>query len=206
MKKKILLASVLILLIVDIIITATIGLRVSTEYAEGYLIKFHEKSTISTDDIKSIAKEIWGKNYKVQKVEFFDDSAVIKVRSYDSDQIETLKNKLNEKYSSNLETSDFEIEHIANSKIRYLVEPYILPIGLSVLFVLVYYTIRFKGAKEMIELLVNLLAVGFVLYTIHAICRLPVSPFSISFVIIAVILTILFTTFKFEKDAKTLEA
>ena len=108
MKKKILLVSVLILLIVDIIITATIGLRVSTEYAEGYLIKFHEKSTISTDDIKSIAKEIWGKNYKVQKVEFFDDSAVIKVRSYDSDQIETLKNKLNEKYSSNLETSDFE--------------------------------------------------------------------------------------------------
>ena len=98
MKKKILYGLLALVLIVDIIITATAGLRVSLYYGEGYSIKVSEKDTIDKADIEKIAKEVFEKDYLVQDLELFKDSAVIKVKKKKKKKIQVLVDKMNEKY------------------------------------------------------------------------------------------------------------
>lgn len=174
MKKKIVYIILAILLIVDIVITKQIGLKVNLYYAEGYTVTFKEKDTIELNEVKEIAKDIWGNNFLIQNVEFFYDSAIIKVKEIQDGQISELCAKLNEKYSSELKEEDFGIEHVSNVKIRTLVEPYIIPIGLSFLLVIAYYAVRYKGIRQMIDLLKYLLIGALILYSIYAILRVPV--------------------------------
>ena len=183
--------------------TLAIGLNVSLYYGEGYTITFsEEKTTINVEDIKEIAKEIWGNDYLVQNVEFFNDSAVIKVKNYNDEQIKTLFNKINEKYQSELDVSTFKVEHESNVKISTLVEPYIVPIGISLLLVLVYYAIRYRGANQMLNLVKWLFIVETLIYGAYAICRLPINKLSIPIAMIAYILTVAIYTCKAEFQEK----
>lgn len=178
MKKKILYIILAILLIVDIVITKQIGLKVSLYYAEGYTITFKEKDTIELSEVKEIAKDIWGENFLIQNVEFFNDSAIIKVKEIKDGQISELYTKLNEKYSSELNEEDIKVEHVSNVKISTLVEPYIIPIGLSFLLIIAYYAVRYKGVRQMVSLLKYLLIGALILYSVYALFRVPIGSFT----------------------------
>ena len=70
--------------------TAAVGLRVNLYYGEGYTIKFSQKDTVDKKDVEKIAKEVFNKGYLVQNVEFFNDSAVIKVKEVNEEQLTKL--------------------------------------------------------------------------------------------------------------------
>lgn len=178
MKKKIIYGLLAIVLLVDIIITAVVGLRVSLYYGEGYTISFSEKSTIEKSDIEQIAKDVFKKDYLVQNVEFYNDSALIKVKNVSDEQLSNLATKLNEKYSSTLESSDLKVEHVQNVKIRSIVEPYVLPLIIATLLILVFYAVRYRGSKQMLGLLKYLVIAEALLYSVYAICRVPVNTMS----------------------------
>ncbi len=199
MKKKLLYIIFIAICIVDIVITFAKGLNVGLYYGEGYTITFSEND-INVDDVKSIAKDVFGKEYVVQQVEFFNDSCMIKVRDVSDEQIASLISKLNEKYSSELTTDDIKLNHIANVRIRSLIEPYVIPVILSTLIVLAYYAVRFRGAKQMLELLRALVIVGVAVYSVYAICRIPVNVLTTPIMMTAYILTILFYTIYAEKQ------
>lgn len=194
MKNKILYILCTLVLLVAIIMTAVLGLNVDLYYGEGYTITFTEKSSINKDDIKSIAKEIWGNDFIVQNVEFFNVSAAIKVREYTDEQIQSLCDKINEKYSSEHKKDDFVIEHVSNVKIRTLIEPYILPVGLSLLLILGYYAIRYKGAKQMFNLLKWILITEGVIYSIYATARIQVNSLTVPIMMIGYVLTVVLYT------------
>lgn len=179
MNKKILYIVCVALLVINIIITATIGLRVNLYYGEGYTITFTQENKIEMSEIKSIAKEIWGKDFVTRKVEFFNDSVKIKVKEVSNEQVQQLCDKINEKYSSELTVDDFRQEHISNVRILSLVEPYIVPIGISILLVMMYLAIRFRGTKQMLSLLLNVMSLVSIIFTLHAICRLPITEYTV---------------------------
>lgn len=179
MNKKILYIVCAALLVINIIITATIGLRVNLYYGEGYTITFTQENKIEMSEIKSIAKEIWGKDFVTRKVEFFNDSVKIKVKEVSNEQVQQLCDKINEKYSSELTVDDFRQEHISNVRILSLVEPYIVPIGISILLVMMYLAIRFRGTKQMLSLLLNVMSLVSIIFTLHAICRLPITEYTV---------------------------
>ena len=168
MKKKVLCIIFVIICIIDIAITASKGLNVGLYYGEGYDITFSE-SNINLKEIKSIAKDVFGNKFVVQKVEFFNDSCMIKVKSVNDDQINNLCTKLNEKYSSELKSSDIKVE------VRNIIEPYIIPTILSLLILLGYYAVRFRGASQMLGLVKSLIIADVLIYSIYAIGRLPVN-------------------------------
>lgn len=199
MKKKLCYIILIIICIVDIIITMAKGLNVGLYYGEGYTLTFSEKN-VNVDDIKSIAKDVFGKEYIVQQVEFFDDSCMIKVKNVNDDQISNLITKLNEKYSSSLTTDDIKVSHVSNVRIRSLIEPYIIPIILSTLIVLAYYAVRFRGAKQMLELIKALVIVGVIIYSVFAIGRVKVNVLTTPIMMTSYILTILFYTIYAEKQ------
>lgn len=200
MKNKVIYIALAIIFIVAIIMTVDKGLKVDTFYGEGYTISFTEKTEIELSDIESIVKEIWKDNYSIKKLEFFGDSAEIKVKDYNDEQINQLKDKLNEKYGSELEISSFDIEHVANIKLRTVITPYIIPTILSLLIVMMFYAIRYKGARKMLELLICLIAVEGVLYSVYAIARIPVSYLTMPIAMCLYTLVILAYTLKSEKE------
>lgn len=192
MNKKIIYSVLIILFVIAIILTCVVGLNVSLNYAEGYTIKFTMKSTIELEDIEKIAKEVWNdENSLVQNVEFFNDSAQIKVKSDPAEKLQTLCDKLNEKYSSETKIEDLTVNHVPNIKIRNLVEPYIIPIGISTLLILAYFAVRFKSTKHMLGLIKWLAIVEGLLYCVYAIFRVPVFTLTMPIAVFAYILTVL---------------
>lgn len=202
MKNKIIYGVLAVIFIISIVLTLTIGLNVDLYYGEGYTIKFTEKTTIETADVETIVKEIWGNEFLVQRIEFFNDSAVVKVKEIDDEKIQKLCDKLNEKYSSELETSSFRIEHVANVKLRNIVEPYIIPAIISLAIILLFYAIRYKGVRQMLELVLFILIGEGILYSVYAICRVPISTFTMPVAISVYVLIMLEYTLYSEKKLK----
>lgn len=195
MKKKICYIVLAIILLLDVILTAAVGLRVNLYYGEGYTIKFSQKDTVDKKDVEKIAKEVFNKGYLVQNVEFFNDSAVIKVKEVNEEQLTKLAEKINEKYSSSLTITDLKVEHVSNVKIRSLVEPYVIPVLIATLLVLAFYAVRYRGAMQMAELLKYLVISEGLLYTLYAVCRVPVSTLSMPIAFTLYVLVILVHTF-----------
>ncbi|MBR3324950.1 MAG: hypothetical protein IKG14_02750 [Clostridia bacterium] len=191
MKNKVLFVIIGIIFIIAIIMTLVKGISVDTFYGEGYTISFTEKNTIDLNEIEKIVKEIWGNSFSVQRLEFFNDSAKIKVKDYTDEQITKLKDKLNEQYNSELEETSFKIEHVSNVKIRNVITPYVIPVILSLVIVMLFYAIRFRGAKKMIELLFCLLVIGGLFYSIIVIARIPFSAVTMPLAMCVYILTVL---------------
>lgn len=202
-KGKIALIVFLIIFALDVILTGVVGLRVNMYYGGGTVIRFQlSNTTFDINDIKSITKDVFGKDYMVKKVEFFNDNALIKVKSASDEQLNNLCTKLNEKYSSNLTTDDLEVNYEANVKIRNIVEPYVIPVGISIIFVLVYFAIRFRGSKEMTEYLKSLIVVEVLFYSLYAIGRVKVSQLTMPIALSLYVLTTLIYTTKTELKSK----
>lgn len=200
MKRKIAYIVLAIIFIAAIIVTITCGLKVDLNYSEGENITFTVGKTITTDQIKEIANEIWGKNnYLVQEVELFGDSARIKVKSVTDENIEQLTNKINEKYSTELKTSDFDIEHVMNTRLRNVIEPYIVPIGIATLLILAYYAIRFRGTMKMINVLKYIIIAEGILYSVYALIRVPVNSLTMPLALIAFTMVVMIYTALSEK-------
>lgn len=203
MKKKIIYMIVALLIVTSLIITAIKGLNVDIVYREGVTISISEESGITKEDAQEIASQIWTNgDYVLQRIEFFDDSIMIKVKEASDEQIEELLNKFNEKYSSEKTLADITVEHVSNVKLRSIIEPYILPIGMSTLIILGYYAIRYRGAKQMIIVLKNIIMSEGLLYSIYAICRVGVNALTMPIGLCVYILTIAITTAYLETRKK----
>ena len=198
-KSKILCVILVIIFIVAIISTAIRGLNVSIEYAEGTSIVFDLGKQYDKKDIKQIAKEIWpNESIFVQKVEVYDESVLIKVSQVNDEQLDNLATKINEKYGLELKKEDFTILYNSNNKIRDIVKPYIIPLIIATALIVVYYSIRFKGVKEILEFLLSLVAVEGIIYSIYALAMLPINIITMPIVMIAYGLVTIFVTLKNE--------
>ncbi len=195
MKKKsyILYVIVVILLIISTIIVYTKGFNIGIYYSEGESIRVTTVNSIDMKEIKQIVGEIWANQpYHVSKVELFDNSFAVKVLEHNDENIETLVSKINEKYSEELTTDDVVIEKVANVRVRHLLEPYAIPTMISLLLILMFYSIRYRGTKEMIGLIKVLILVGVLGVSIYAICRIPIDISFCSIAFSTYILTIVF--------------
>ncbi len=178
MKKKIIYIALAIIFISTLIVTAVVGLKVDLYYANGYTVTFTVNKKVTEAEIKDIAKEVFGdEETLVQSVELFEDSALIKTKNeITEEQVQTLCDKLNEKYEVELSTADnFTVSYSSNVRLRNVIEPYIIPIGLSTLLIVGYYAIRYRGVRKMLGLLKYLVIVEGLLYSVYALCRVPVN-------------------------------
>ncbi len=206
MKKRVLYISLVIIFVIALIITMTVGLKVNLEYTKGCTVTFSVGKEIKLEDIELIASDIFGKNnFLVQQVEMFNDSALIKTTEPITDeQLQVLCNKLNEKYGVELTTDTFEIKYHSNIRLRDIIEPYMVPVGLSTLLILAYYAVRYKHAKKMIELLKYLVISEGILYSLYAIGRIQVNGITIPIALIlySIVIVIYTTISELELNSK----
>lgn len=109
MKKK-LFGITIIVVIIGIIVVALKGFNVNFKYIEHKAITIPINTDFNINDIQSIADEMFGKNTcYLEKAGIYNDEVIINVKDITEEQIESLKNKVNEKY---------EIKQKINIKIK----------------------------------------------------------------------------------------
>lgn len=174
-KGKIISIILIIIFIISIVLTGIRGLNVDLNYAEGVSVLFDINDQFNTKDIENIAREVWPDGQIiVQKVEVYDETALIKVSSVNDEQLQSLADKINEKYGLELQISDLTLQYNSNVQIRDIVAPYVVPMLIATALIVVYYSIRFRGVREILDLLIKLIFAEGILYSIYAITRLPI--------------------------------
>ena len=207
MKKKIISILLILVMIASIIIIETIGFNVGLEYSENTQININLEKEVEIEDIQKIADEVFGKHKTiVQIVELYNDMIQITTREASDEQIEELNNKLNEKYElENTVSDNFVISHNSNTKLRDIAMPYILPISLSAVIIVIYNIIRFRKQgiwKVLYKNVMCIIAPQAILFSIYAITRLPINYLTTIISLMVFISSVTFTFGNSNQESK----
>lgn len=192
-----------VVIIAGIMVVATTGFNVELKMKQNNRVELYLEKDFEISDIKEITNEVF--QYKptvIQKVEVFGDTVSITADEITDEQKQQLVNKVNEKYSLELNADSIEIEKIPNEKIRDLINPYIFAFSLATGLILVYMILKYKKLG-MINILVKTLCTIVIaqatLFSIIAITRIPVGRITISMVIVVYLVTLYTLTQNYEK-------
>ena len=192
-----------VVIIAGIVVMATVGFNIELSMQKNNRIELYLEKDFEISDIKEITNEVF--QYKptvIQKVEVFGDTVSITADEITDEQKQQLVNKVNEKYSLELNADSIEIEKIPNEKIRDLINPYIFAFSLATGLILVYMILKYKKLG-MINILVKTLCTIVIaqatLFSVIAITRIPVGRITISMVIVVYLVTLYTLTQNYEK-------
>ena len=211
--KKLIYAILACIIIAGVVITLTIGLKVDLIYSKNAEIDIYVEKVVNIEEIRAIAKEVFpNEKVMVNQIELFEDMVAITVtdRADENlkDQIEQLKTKINEKYGSDIETADITIIHNPKVKLSSIIKPYIAPIAISAVIILVYVIARYRKLgiiKTALSYLLYTGAVQAVFFGVLAISRFPINRFVVPVVLMLYIITITALSFKNEKKLENMK-
>lgn len=203
--KKIIYIILACIILIGAIITGFKGLNVGLKYSPNKQIEINIGKEFEQNNIKQIVKEVIGnKEIQVQKVELYEEIVSIIVRDITDEQIEQINTKINEAYGISNEVKDLIITENGSLRISSIVKPYILPIAISLIIIIVYAGIRFRNINifEILTKIIGMNIIAQALYvSILAITRLQVNDLSIPMAI-AIYVVITFAIFN-ELENKT---
>ena len=211
--KKLIYAILACIIIAGVVITLTIGLKVDLIYSKNAEIDIYVEKVVNIEEIRAIAKEVFpNEKVMVNQIELSEDMVAITVtdRADENlkDQIEQLKTKINEKYGSDIETADITIIHNPKVKLSSVIKPYIAPIAISAVIILVYVIVRYRKLgiiKTALSYLLYTGAVQVVFFGVLAISRFPINRFVVPVVLMLYIITITALSFKNEKKLENMK-
>lgn len=203
-KQKIISAVLAILILAGIIVTCTVGLNWGLEYGETKRIEVAIGKEFDNKEVKQLAKEALGNagSIQVEKVEFFEDVAAITVKDITEEQLESLTNKLNEKYELEQKKEDLKVVDVPGVKGMDLIKPYLIPMGIVTGIILIYLALRFLKlgiGKVIVQTILTILISELLLLAMIAIVRIPVNVFIIPLGIVLYSISLIYTTHQLEK-------
>lgn len=204
-KEKIIFSLVILIIIAGIITLCINGFNKSASFASGTRIEAYIPNGYEAEDIIAIAKESFNSAKKISfdRVEKLNQVAGIKIDNYTEDELTNFKNKIMEKYS--IEEDKLEIYEIDIPTVRIstTIKPYVLPVTLITILVLVYLIIRNLKKKNIMryiaKIVLSLIAVLGVYFSIIVICRIPFGVYTMPVALILYIATLLITVYKIKK-------
>lgn len=194
--------------IIAAIIIAVMGLNVSLKYSTHKQVEVYIGKEFNNNDIVTLVKEVIGnKEVMVQKVELYEEIVSISVKDISDEEVEALNAKINEKYEIDNTIDDISVEEVSKIRLRDIIRPYILPIGISFAIILVYAGIRYRKI-EILEVLGKI--AGFNIFAqliylaILAITRLPINILTVptAITIYAIVTLVIFSRFEIKEDKK----
>lgn len=193
--KKIIQIVLMCLIIAGVIIVATIGFNVGTKYSETTQISIKIGKEFDLKDIKAITNEVFEKqNTQIQYVELYKDMVQITVKEASEEQIETLNDKINEKYEISNELSNVLVTRQSNVRLRDIVKPYIVPVAIVSAITIVYVMIAFRKLgiwQVLYNTLMNMVAPQAIFAGFYAVTRIPVNRLTVVIAILIYIASIM---------------
>ena len=202
-KQKILSVIIAVIIIAGAIVTGVKGLNYDLRYQETKNIELYIAKDFEIADIKAITDEVMGKSpVIIRKVEVYEDSVSITAKEITDEQKQSIIDKINEKYQTELSADSTQIQTIPHTRGRDIVKPYITPFIISTAIILVYMAIRYRKIGVLRTLLktiaISVIAQA-VLLSIIAITRIPVGRLTIPMIVTVYMLTLVGLTTNFEK-------
>ena len=203
-KSKILVAIIILVIVIGAAIVGTKGFNFDIRNQASQRIELYIEKPFEVSDIKQITDEVLGKkSVLIQKVEVYEDQISITAKEITDEQKTNIVNKINEKYETELKAEDIDVKNIPHTKLRDIVKPYVLPLLISTIVILIYIGIRFNC----IWIIKSILNVGgisvlteLVLVALMAITRFPIGRYTLPLVLFVYLVTILTTTIRLENN------
>lgn len=202
-KQKILSVIIAVIVIAGAIVTGVKGLNYDLRYQETKNIELYIAKDFEIADIKAITDEVMGKSpVIIRKVEVYEDSVSITAKDITDEQKQSIIEKINERYETELSADSTQIETIPHTRGRDIAKPYIIPFIISTVIILVYMAIRYRKIgilKTLLTTISTSVAAQAVLLSIIAITRIPVGRLTIPMIVTVYMLTLVGLTTNFEK-------
>ena len=203
-KTKIIIAIIAVVIIVGIIITLTVGLNFDLRYQESKSIQLYLETDFDILDIKQITDEVMpGEKVIIQKVEVYEDTVNITAKDITDEQKQSLIDKANEKYGTELSADSIAVVNIPNTRGRDIIKPYIAPFAIATLIILLYMAIRYRKLgvmRTLVKTVVVSVVAQVTLLSVMAITRIPIGIVTIPLVITVYLLTLIGLTTYFEQQ------
>ena len=202
-KNIILYVIICLIIIAGIAVWDSKGFNTEFQFSSRYEIQISNNKGINKNDIEEIAKEVLGdKKFFVQEVEQFGNSIQIVSEEINDEQKSEIITKFNEKYEEEIKPEDVEIEYIPVTRVKDVVEQFIVPGIITLSVVLVYFLIRFRKKVSFLEVFLKTIIYPIIaellMYSIMAIARIPFGRLSISMSVVLYLAVILMLTCIFE--------
>lgn len=204
--KKIILLGIILLIIAGIVVVALKGVKVSLALQQHEEINIYVGKPTELKDIKQICKEVFGdKRFTIRNIDVFKDAYAINIESYTNEEKQALLTKVNEKMGVQLTEADISEKTLSNIRVRDIVKPYLKPVLISTILMIVYIIIRFRNEK-VVSLLGKIFGIVIlteaVIFSIVAIARIPVSATMINLMAVIAIIELCLYINKLEKKIK----
>ena len=215
MSKKIIYILLALIIVAGVIMTCVKGFNVDTMYTDNVRLYVYIQKEFENNDVKQIAKEVFGTDkIVVQKVEVYEDMAVITIKQKDVNNInvelkylvEQLNTKINEKYEIENTTDDIIIKYEPKLKLTSILKPYIIPSVITTVIILIYAFIRYMklGSFRIIgKYLLAIIIPELVYASVLVICRIPVNKFVAPIGLLVYAVSIVVVTIIKEKQLET---
>lgn len=202
MNKKIIYGILALIVLVGAVLVVTIGLKLDMKNDANTKIYVYIGKEFDNNDIEQIAKETFETDTAiVQKVEIYNEMALITIKEQNTEnineKIESLNSKINEKYGLENKTEDIVINNETKINMYSVIKPYILPMLISLIVILVYSSIIYRKLGILKNIIIYVLTVigSQLLYaSILVITRLPFNMFIIPIGLIIYTITIVVVT------------
>lgn len=193
------------IIIVGIVVTCIWKTNFSLLYKEHERIDIYIGKQYNIDDLKQIVKEVFPDEKPIyQEIEMFHDSIAIHVSQVSQEQLTSLQEKVKEKYEIEEIQGKVVTQNIPHYRIRDMIKPYIIPMGIITLCILAYVGIRYfkLGSLKIIGILLLRLVISeAVLASIIEILRIPVGMSIIPVAILVYIFVTILTVVGYENEA-----
>lgn len=202
MNKKIIYGILALIVLVGAVLVVTIGLKLDMKNDANTKIYVYIGKEFDNNNIEQIAKETFETDTAiVQKVEIYNEMALITIKEQNTEnineKIESLNSKINEKYGLENKTEDIVINNETKINMYSVIKPYILPMLISLIVILVYSSIIYRKLGILKNIIIYVLTVigSQLLYaSILVITRLPFNMFIIPIGLIIYAITIVVVT------------
>lgn len=182
--KKVIYAILICIIIAGIVVIATIGLKADIIYGKNIEIDIYLGKTFEKKDIRAITNEVFpGERVIIQEIELFRDMVSITLPDNKNEdelnkKIDELNTKINEKFELKNKVEDIKVTHNPKVKLSSIITPYIFTLGISIIIVLAFVTIRYRKLGAVNILLTYILSIGateMALLSVLAIARFPIN-------------------------------
>lgn len=201
-KQKVVSIIIAVIIIAGAIVTGIMGLNYDLRYQETKKIELYISKDFEISDIKAITDEVMGKSpVIIRKVEVYEDSVSITAKDITDEQKQSIIEKINEKYETELSADSTQIQTIPHTRGRDIAKPYIAPFVIATVIILLYMAVRYRkigiGKTLLKTILISVVAQA-TLLSVIAITRIPVGRLTIPMIVAVYMLTLVGLTTNFE--------
>ena len=204
MKKTdaIILAIIMLIIIIGIILTCTIGFKKQLRFSDSQKIDIYVGEEIDINKIKDIANEVIGNKNMVQIIEIYGDMVTIRANSITEEQKNTIVNKTKELYEFEQTAENTNVENIPATRIRDILKQYVLPLTIAGAIILGYMLITYHK-KGLVKVMLNTILIPIILelllFSILVITRIPVGIYTPSLILLVLVLAITYVVCRIQK-------